>query len=72
MTTVWFLVSLFMNSDGTYVMREMPVLKDSYEHCMAQDYYQLDGDITVCVEADDFADLISILLSNFAFGGQPI
>lgn len=71
MNTMWFLVALFMNGDGTWVMREMPVVKDNYAHCMQQDYYQSDAAKMVCVEADDFSDLIKILLTNFDFGGQP-
>lgn len=71
MTTIWFLVALTMNPDGTWWMRDMPIVKDSFEHCMAQDYLQNEVDKMVCVEADDFADLIKILLTKLNFGGQP-
>lgn len=70
-TMMWFLVALSMNGDGTWVMQEKPVVKDSHAHCVEQDYYQSPTIKVVCVEADDFADLIQILLDNFDFGGKP-
>lgn len=71
MTTLWFLVAISMNADGTSFMPAMPELKASYADCMTQDYYQTEDDRMFCIEADDFPDLIKILLDNFDFGGTP-